>query len=206
MRENCLARRSSRTKGRLAPELLLLSVAYGLGLAAGHFIGRVAGADAEIRTYLAAYAQALESGSTVTAASLLGVAMAYYRMPCAVFFCSFLRNANYFFCGIFLLEGFLLSYAVACFSGALGQQGVLISLCTLGIRAMFVLPVSLFLALHRRRSASGIAGRRATKQLSLQPGRVGRFLFLIPALLALGGLCELTFVPKLTALALKFIV
>ena len=82
----------------------------------------------------------------------------------------------------------------------------MISLCTLGIRAMFVLPVSLFLALHRRRSAPGITGRRATKQLSLQPGRVGRFLFLIPALLTLGGLCELTFVPKLTALALKFIV
>ena len=117
MRENRLAKRVGRTRGRLAPELLLLSVAYGLGLTAGHFIGRAAGADAEIRTYLAAYAQALESGSTVTAASLLGVAMAYYRMPCAVFFCSFLRNANYFFCGIFLLEGFLLSYAVACFSG-----------------------------------------------------------------------------------------
>ena len=206
MRENRLAKRSGRTRGRLAPELLLLSVAYGLGLAAGHFIGRAAGADAEIRTYLAAYAQALESGSTATAASLLGVAMAYYRMPCAVFFCGFLRNANYFFCGIFLLEGFLLSYAVACFSGALGQQGVLISLCTLGIRAMFVLPVSLFLALYRRRSAPGSAGRRAAKQMSLQPGRAGRFLFLIPALLALGVLCELTFVPKLTALALKFIV
>ena len=58
MRENRLAKRVGRTRGRLAPapELLLLSVAYGLGLTAGPFIGRAAGADAEIRTYLAAYA------------------------------------------------------------------------------------------------------------------------------------------------------
>lgn len=99
MRENRLAKRVGRTRGRLAPELLLLSVAYGLGLTAGHFIGRAAGADAEIRTYLAAYAQALESGSTVTAASLLGVAMAYYRMPCAVFFLQLFTQ-----CKLFLLR------------------------------------------------------------------------------------------------------
>lgn len=106
MRENRLAKRVGRTRGRLAPELLLLSVAYGLGLTAGHFIGRAAGADAEIRTYLAAYAQALESGSTVTAASLLGVAMAYYRMPCAVFSAAFYAMQIISFAGYFYWRAF----------------------------------------------------------------------------------------------------
>ncbi len=203
MRRDRFAKRSGMKRVRFDPELLLLTAAYGLGLAAGYFAGRSSGSNAEIRTYLSEYAQALGSGSAVTAASFLGVALAYYRMPCAVFLCGFLRHANYFFCGIFLLEGFLLSYAVSCFSIALGQQGVLISLCTLGVRALFVLPVSLFLALHRRRFSSGkAAGRRA----AAEKGSGSRFLFLASAILALGALCELTFVPKLTALALKYIV
>ena len=85
MRENRLAKRVGRTRGRLAPELLLLSVAYGLGLTAGHFIGRAAGADAEIRTYLAAYAQALESGSTVTAAQHLALPIEVRRITAPSF-------------------------------------------------------------------------------------------------------------------------
>ena len=54
MRENRLAKRVGRTRGRLAPELLLLSVANGLGLTAGHFIGRAAGEARESTLTLAA--------------------------------------------------------------------------------------------------------------------------------------------------------
>ena len=62
-------------------------------------------------------------------------AVSYYRVPCAVYLCGVFRHAFYLICGVFLLEGFLLSFAVANFTLALGRSGVL-SPC------VFLAPVS----------------------------------------------------------------
>ena len=81
------------------------------------------GIDAEIQTYLTQYAEVLSSGGSVTAASALSVAAAYYRVPCMVFLCRSFRRAFYWHCGVFLFEGFLLSFAVSSLALALGQVG-----------------------------------------------------------------------------------
>ena len=197
--------RAARVRPRMDPAVFFFSVSFLLGCIAGYFSCRAMGIDAEIRTYLTRYAEILSSGGAITAASVLSVAAAYYRVPCVVFLCRSFRRAFYWHCGVFLLEGFLLSFAVSSLALALGRTGVLISLCVFGVRLLFVLPISLSLALPGHFSAGESSGRRMTRAGRKTESRQLRFLFVYPAILALGVMVELTFVPKLAAFALLHI-
>ena len=88
---------------------------------------------------------------------------------------------------------------------ALGQVGVLASLCVFGVRHLFVLPVSLSLALCGRSSAEPGSGRRMTRAGRKPETNRLRFIFVYPVILALGVMVELTLVPKLAAFALLHI-
>lgn len=141
---------------RLDPSVFFFSIAFFLGAVGGYFCCRASGAGNEIKEYLNRYAQVLVAGGTVTTASLLGAAVSYYRVPCAVYLCGVFRHAFYLICGVFLLEGFLLSFAVANFTLALGRSGVLISLC------VFWHPYPDDLSrFHRHRVAAHAVGRGA---------------------------------------------
>lgn len=204
MRKSRLTR-AARVGPRIDPAVFFFSVSFLLGGIAGYFSCRAMGIDAEIRTYLTRYAEVLSSGGAITAASVLSVAAAYYRVPCVVFLCRSFRRAFYWHCGVFLLEGFLLSFAVSSLTLALGRTGVLVSLCVFGVRLLFVLPVSLSLALLGRSAGEESSGRRMTRSGRKRESNRLRFLFVYPALLALGVMVELTFVPKLAAFALLHI-
>lgn len=195
----------SQKKFRPDPWEVLFSVVFILGLVGGIFSGKASGVNSEISSYLQKYAQALTAGNSVTAASILGVVAAYFRMPCAAFLLGWVRHSVYFFCGLFMVEGFFLSYAVTCFSMALGRDGVLVSACVLGVRALFVLPCALYLAVFSKERTAGRGSRAPVRGRRAMPEKTFRFLFLIPAILALGVLCELTFVPRLAAFALQYI-
>ena len=158
MRKNRLPR-AVRVRPQMDPAVFFFSASFLLGGIAGYFSCCGMGIDAEIQTYLTQYAEVLSSGGSVTAASALSVAAAYYRVPCMVFLCRSFRRAFYWHCGVFLFEGFLLSFAVSSLALALGQMGVLVSLCVFGVRYLFVLPVSLSLALCGRSSAEPGSGR-----------------------------------------------
>ena len=149
---------------RLDPSVFFFSIAFFLGVIGGYFCCRASGAGSEIKEYLNRYAQVLVAGGTVTTASLLGAAVSYYRVPCAVYLCGVFRHAFYLICGVFLLEGFLLSFAVAKFTLALGRSGVLISLCVFGTRILLIFPISIAIALRRMRSAGERTGRRTARQ------------------------------------------
>ena len=187
--------RAARVGPRIDPAVFFFSVSFLLGGIAGYFSCRAMGIDAEV----------LSSGGAITAASVLSVAAAYYRVPCVVFLCRSFRRAFYWHCGVFLLEGFLLSFAVSSLTLALGRTGVLVSLCVFGVRLLFVLPVSLSLALLGRSAGEESSGRRMTRSGRKRESNRLRFLFVYPALLALGVMVELTFVPKLAAFALLHI-
>lgn len=197
--------RAARVRPRIDPAVFFFSASFLLGGIAGYFSCRAMGIDAEIRTYLTRYAEVLSSGGVITAASALSVAAAYYRVPCVVFLCRSFRRAFYWHCGVFLLEGFLLSFAVSSLTLALGRTGVLVSLCVFGVRLLFILPISLSLALLGRPSAEEGSGRRMTRSGRKSESKRLRFLFVYPAILALGVMVELTFVPKLAAFALLHI-
>ena len=155
---------------RLDPSVFFFSIAFFLGVIGGYFCCRASGAGSEIKEYLNRYAQVLVAGGTVTTASLLGAAVSYYRVPCAVYLCGVFRHAFYLICGVFLLEGFLLSFAVANFTLALGRSGVLISLCVFGTRILLIFPISIAIALRRMRSAGERTGRRTkAKGIVRQP-------------------------------------
>lgn len=188
---------------RLDPSVFFFSIAFFLGAVGGYFCCKSSGAGDEIKEYLARYAQVLVSGGAVTTASLLGAAVSYYRVPCAVYLCGVFRHAFYLICGVFLLEGFLLSFAVANFTLALGRTGVLVSLCVFGVRILMIFPVSIAVALRRIRSARERAGRRTARQKASSGRHDGRCLLFSLAILSLGVLAELTFVPKLVSLALQ---
>lgn len=194
--------RAAKVRPRIDPAVFFFSVSFLAGVFVGYFSCRAAGIDEEIRCYLTRYAQVLSSGGTVAAASVLSIAAAYYRLPCAIFLCRPLRHALLLHGCVFLAEGFLLSFAVTCLTLALGQTGALLSLCVFGVRLLFVLPVSLSLALLGRSSSDAGPGRPGARAGKRVRSRQPRFILVYPMILALGVMAEITFVPKLAAFAL----
>lgn len=177
--------------------ILWMSFCFLAGAAAGYLLHLATGEDAQLSTYLQSYADALQDGS-IAATSILGVAAAYYRGPAAIFLLGRCRAGKALLPAAFLWEGFGLAYAVASFSAALGRSGVLLALSVFGLRFFVVLPCMLFLACQSRCFLPP-AGRGRQKA---QDGRQLRLLCLCPALLGLGVVAEITFVPRLFAAAL----
>lgn len=183
--------------------VFFFSLAFLSGVVAGYFSCKAIGADGEIKGYIAQYAQVLTSGGAVASVSLLCAAVAYFRLPCTVYLCCQFRRAFYLICCVFLLEGFLLSFAVANFTLTMGRTGTLISLCLFGVRMLFILPVSLSVALRASCTSLEQSGRRTSGQKTARKKNRCRYFLLYPLILVLGIMVELTFVPKLAALALR---
>ena len=179
------------------PRLLTQCAFFAAGIVSGQVVQHTV-TGGELADYLRAYAgMVAENGATQ--ASLPRVMAAYLREPVIIFLlgsCSFGAIAIPLVCA---WQGFTLSFAVACFAGSLGQEGVLLSLAAFGLRSVVVLPCTLLVAqwafdktLCRLRggSAAGTAARRWKL--------AGCFIALF-----LGAVLEMTVVPRLFVLALS---
>lgn len=102
------------------------------------------------------------------------------------------------------LQGFFLSYSVACFAAALGRGGVKLALCAFGVRCAFILPCTFFLAAWGMRTAYARL-RGPKKRRAPLTGADRTRLALCALLLAAGVFAELTAVPKLLQLGLAAI-
>lgn len=98
--------KTARGKTRVESSVFFFTAAFVLGCVGGYFFCRAFGASQEIKEYLMEYAKALSAGKAITAASLLGAAAAYFRVPWTVFLCSLSRYAFTCSAVCFLARGF----------------------------------------------------------------------------------------------------
>ena len=181
--------------------LLTLCAFFAVGIIAGQIMQYMVGVDGstELATYLRGYAGMITQQEALAPSSALQVVIIYFRGPLLLFllgFCTFGAVAIPLVCA---LQGFILSFAVACFSASLGYEGVLLSLAAFGLRGAVTLPCSLIIGqwafdktIHRLRGEP-FAGSTAQRR------RLAVCFFV----LALGAVLEIILVPQLFLLVLS---
>ena len=85
--------------------------------------------------------------------SALSAVLTYLRGPAAAFLLGLVGPGVFLLPALSALQGFFLSYSVACFAAALGRGGVKLALCAFGVRCAFILPCTFFLAAWGMRAA-----------------------------------------------------
>ena len=142
------------------------------------------------------------AGGTVQSA--LSAVLTYLRGPAAAFLLGLVGPGVFLLPALSALQGFFLSYSVACFAAALGRGGVKLALCAFGVRCAFILPCTFFLAAWGMRTAYARL-RGPKKRRAPLTGADRTRLALCALLLAAGVFAELTAVPKLLQLGLAAI-
>ena len=187
------------------PRLLTLCAFFAVGIVAGQ-VAQHAVTGGELADYLRSYAgMVAENGAAQ--ASLLRVAAAYLREPAIIFLlgsCSFGAVAIPLVCA---WQGFTLSFAVACFAGSLGQEGVLLSLAAFGLRSVVVLPCTLLLGSAAWETSRGLAalsvgGGKRAKGVTYGKRYWSRFGSACVCLF-FGAALELWFIPRILSLLLR---
>ena len=85
--------------------------------------------------------------------SALSAVLTYLRGPAAAFLLGLVGPGVFLLPALSALQGFFLSYSVACFAAALGRGGGKLALCAFGVRCAFILPCTFFLAAWGMRAA-----------------------------------------------------
>ena len=193
--------RNRQARASVTPDarFLLLCGCFLLGMLAAYPVHRRIGSESlsQLSTYVQDYAR-LADGRVQQPVSLLSVAAAYLRYPLLAFLLGLSAVGAVLLPMLCMVQGFFLSFSVCCFAASMGREGVLLALAALGLRCLFVLPCTLFLA--------GDGFSRACRALS--PARPKReavrwraLLFCVFVLLA-GTVVECAIVPKFFALIL----
>lgn len=172
--------------------LLTLCLFFAVGIVAGQILQRAVPGEtgSELEAYLRGYVSAAAEETQVSALQVLAV---YLRAPlllCLLGFCTFGAAVIPLVCA---LQGFTLSFAVACFAGNLGQKGLLLSLAVFGLRSVVALPCTLLIA----QWAFDRALRRMRGETPVRTPTVRRRLLGCFFALLLGGILEITVVPRL---------
>ena len=96
-------------------------------------------------------------------------------------------------------QGFFLAFAVHCFTSALGRGGVSLAFAAFGIRCLFILPCSFYLASRSRTAAKRLrrGGRSKPDRSTVYPLAVCAIILLI------GCVIELSLVPRFYSLILN---
>ena len=138
----------------LRPCFWILCAAFGLGILLGQLAGRSLGAEQQdaLASYLRRYA-ALCASAERPVQSALSAVLTYLRGPAAAFLLGLVGPGVFLLPALSALQGFFLSYSVACFAAALGRGGVKLALCAFGVRCAFILPCTFFLAAWGMRAA-----------------------------------------------------
>lgn len=105
-----------------------------------------------LASYLRRYA-ALCASAERPVQSALSAVLTYLRGPAAAFLLGLVGPGVFLLPALSALQGFFLSYSVACFAAALGRGGVKLALCAFGVRCAFILPCTFFLAAWGMRAA-----------------------------------------------------
>lgn len=176
----------------------------------GFIIGRLACnavADEDIRQlreYLLRYGEIMQQPQDTTA-SFLSLLIAYYRYPLLVFFLGFSAAGVVLIPAVCMSQAFFLSFSIRCFARAFGKSGVLLALSALGIRCLFTVTCTLFLALWAAKASI----RRINNQRSFgkqeNGDAVNSILRLFGCLLLLlsGVILEIRLVPDLICTVLS---
>lgn len=184
--------------------LMLLAAFFALGILFGRlFAKNVSGAtDAQIAAYLETY---LGMGMLRGGDSFLMVLFTYFRYPVVLFLLGFASV------GVLLLpvtvaaQGFFLSFAICCFSSALGREGMPFIFAAFALRCFLTVTCGLYIASHALLSSWSLAqlslGRAKGKRgVSAGGGREQLLRFgICTVLLLFGSFLELFFVPRLIA-------
>ena len=176
----------------LRPCFWILCAAFGLGILLGQLAGRSLGAEQQdaLASYLRRYA-ALCASAERPVQSALSAVLTYLRGPAAAFLLGLVGPGVFLLPALSALQGFFLSYSVACFAAAL-------------VRCAFILPCTFFLAAWGMRAAYARL-RGPKKRRAPLTGADRTRLALCALLLAAGVFAELTAVPKLLQLGLAAI-
>lgn len=179
------------------PRLLVLCAFFAVGILCGQLTQNAAPGD-ELADYLRTYA-GMVAQSGITQPSLPRVAAAYLREPLMLLLLSSCTFGAALIPLVCAWQGFTLSFAVACFAGSLGRDGMLLSLAAFGLRCLVVLPCTLLIArwAFDKALCRLQGGTTDTKQRGI--------LLIALALLLLGALLEATLVPQLFTLAMSHI-
>ena len=189
----------------LRPCFWILCAAFGLGILLGQLAGRSLGVEQQdaLASYLRRYA-ALCASAERPVQSALSAVLTYLRGPAAAFLLGLVGPGVFLLPALSALQGFFLSYSVACFAAALGRGGGKLALCAFGVRCAFILPCTFFLAAWGMRTAYARL-RGPKKRRAPLTGADRTRLALCALLLAAGVFAELTAVPKLLQLGLAAI-
>ena len=114
----------------LRPCFWILCAAFGLGILLGQLAGRSLGAEQQdaLASYLRRYA-ALCASAERPVQSALSAVLTYLRGPAAAFLLGLVGPGVFLLPALSALQGFFLSYSVACFAAALGRGGVKLARC-----------------------------------------------------------------------------
>ena len=185
-----------RSGGASRKHLLVLFGCLLLGVLLGQWAygAFCEGGKPQLQEYLLGYAKVHAEEHQP---SWWAVAWVYIRYPLAAFLLGFTAVGVLLLPWLVLMQGFLLSFSVACFSASLARGGVVLALSALGVRCLVTLPCLLLLAAKAWEESR----RRGLGQEACDGVYILRFLLCL-LLLLLGTVLERTVVPGLVALAL----
>ena len=179
--------------------LLLLCGFFLLGLLLGRFTcGAVTEEDVQqLRAYLLHYGEIAQSPTDVIA-SFVSLLSVYYRYPVLIFLLGFSVAGVILIPVAYMSQAFFLSFSIQCFAKAFARNGVTLALSVMGIRCLFVVPCTLFMAMCAADKSRQRMG--ANQGLRKQSGRnnldyVMRLLGCL-LLLLIGVMIEILLVPE----------
>ena len=198
--------RTPRFRGSSHWKVLVLCVFFALGILLGRIVHSAAAAsdDGQLREYLLAFTNLTAQPEDMTGA-VLSVLITYFRYPLMVFLCGLMAAGVVLIPTLFAVQGFFLSFAVHSFASALGRSGVMLAAAAFGVRCLFALPCTLFLAMHALSGSVQLLQIRADGRKKERNGQFSTSLMRLAAcalILLIGVVVELSLVPKLLQLAL----
>jgi len=188
----------SRLSSDHRPFYPVFSFLFLLGIGIGYLTaGQVTGSQRqELSEYLYTY---MRSAASAQSAPVLRVLFAYFRGPVALLLAGFFAGAVWLVPLLILGQGMLLSFSVFCFAAALGRSGLLCAFVAFGIRCLFVLPCSFFLAAQVWSASERIKlGDRTKRSLSPSPS-IMFTIFICSLILLIGCVIEISLAPRLYA-------
>lgn len=181
-------------------ELLLLCGFFLLGLLLGRLAcGLVTEENIDqLRAYLLHYSE-IAQNPTDAVASFVSLFRTYYRYPVVIYLLGFTAAGVALIPVVCMAQGFFLSFSIQCFAKAFGRNGVTLALSAMGVRCLFTVPCTLFLAmcaaanaLQRLGDNKGLRGQSGQKNINCVMRLLGCFLLLL-----IGVIIELLLVPRL---------
>lgn len=186
--------------------LTILCIFFIAGIFLGQWAHRTAysGENEQLQTYLLSYAKLLaeSSGESASPGSVL---LVYFRYPVAAFLLGFTALGVFLLPVLCLLQGFFLSYSVACFAAALARDGIMLALSAFGIRCLVTLPCVFLLSVWALEMSVARCQAKAEGKGPIDSKGDSVYLlrfFVCVLILLFGTVLERTIVPKIVALAL----